>query len=131
MAARRRRAGALRYCHLDDWTTPTSLYLVEKGDRPNLWLIARPALIPSQEDEGTVPVSIAEAGGESVVYERVVLVGDQDGVIGGDCLFQHLEYPPDETPYTLPILLANCSADLRFGPAEYTLSPNGGGGRMD
>ena len=86
MAARRRRAGALRYCHLDDWTTPTSLYLVEKGDRPNLWLIARPALIPSQEDEGTVPVSIAEADGESVVYERVVLAGDQDGIIGGDCL---------------------------------------------
>ena len=54
MAARRRRAGALRYCHLDDWTCPTSLYLVEKGNRPNLWLIARPALIPSQEDEGTV-----------------------------------------------------------------------------
>ena len=45
-----------------------SLYLVEKGNRANLWLIARPALIPSQEDEGTVPVSIAEAGGESVVY---------------------------------------------------------------
>ena len=72
MTARRRRAGALRYCHLDDWICPTSLYLVEKGDSPNLWLIARPALIPSQEDEGTVPVSITEAGGESVV----VLAGD-------------------------------------------------------
>ena len=79
MSARRRRAGALRYCHLDDWTVPCSLYLVEKGDRPNLWLIARPALIPSQEDESTVPVSIPEAGGEQVVYERVVLSGDQEG----------------------------------------------------
>ena len=36
-----------------------------------------------------------------------------------------------EIPYTLPILLANCPADLRFGPKEYSLSPNGGGGRMD
>ena len=68
MAARRRRAGVLRYCHLDDWTTSTSIYFVEKGNSPNLWVIVRPALIPSQEDEGTVPVSIAEAGGESVVY---------------------------------------------------------------
>ena len=47
MTTRRRRAGALRYCHLDDWTCPTSLYLVEKGPRSNLWLIARPALIAS------------------------------------------------------------------------------------
>ena len=130
MAARRRRAGALRYCHLDDWTVPCSLYLVEKGDRPNLWLIARPALIPSQEDESTVPVSIPEAGGEKVVYERVVLSGDQDGVMGSDCLFTHLE-DDEETPYTLSILLANCPAELRFGPREFTLSPNGGGGRMD
>ena len=60
MAARRRRAGALRYCHLDDWTFPTSLYLVEKGDPKDLWLIARPALIPSQEDDDTVSVSIPE-----------------------------------------------------------------------
>jgi len=107
-----------------------SLYLVEKGDRPNLWLIARPALIPSQEDESTVPVSIPEAGGEKVVYERVVLSGDQDGVMGSDCLFTHLE-DDEETPYTLSILLANCPAELRFGPREFTLSPNGGGGRMD
>ena len=129
MAARRRRAGALRYCHLDDWICPTSLYLVEKGDRKDLWLIARPALIPSQEDEGTVPVFIPEAG-EEVVYERVVLSGDQEGVMGNDCLFKHLE-DGQETPYSLPILLANCPAELRFGPKEYSLSPNGGGGRMD
>ena len=31
----------------------------------------------------------------------------------------------------LSILPANCPADLRFGLAEYTLPPNGGGGRMD
>ena len=30
MSARRRRAGALRYCQLDDWVVPTSFYLVEK-----------------------------------------------------------------------------------------------------
>ena len=71
MTTRRRRAGALRYCHLDDWTCPTSLYLVEKGNRPNLWLIARPALIASQENEETVTVSIPEADGEALVYEQV------------------------------------------------------------
>ena len=68
---RRRRAGALRYCHFDDWTCPTALYLVEKGNRANLWLIARPALIASQENEETVPVSIPEADGEALVYEQV------------------------------------------------------------
>ena len=50
--------------------------------------------------------------------------------MGNDCLFTHLENG-EETPYTLPILLANCPEQLRFGPREYTLSPNGGGGRMD
>ena len=30
MSARRQRAGALRYCQLDDWVVPTSFYLVEK-----------------------------------------------------------------------------------------------------
>ena len=65
-----------------------------------------------------------------MVYERVVLSGDQDGVRGNDCLFTHLE-DGEETPYTLSILLANCPEELRFGPREYTLSPNGGGGRMD
>ena len=129
MTTRRRRAGALRYCHLDDWTCPTSLYLVEKGNRPNLWLIARPALIASQENEGTVTVSIPEADGEELVYEQVVLKGDQDGVMGNDCLFGHLE-DQVESPYTVQILLANCPANLRFGPMEVTLSPNGGGGRM-
>ena len=103
MTTRRRRAGALRYCHLDGWTQPTSLYLVEKGPRSNLWLIARPALIPTQEDKSTVPVSIPEAGGEKVVYERVVLSGDQEGAMGNDCLFTHLE-DDEETPYTLSIL---------------------------
>ena len=79
MAARRRRAGALRYCHLDDWTCPTSLYLVEKGNRPNLWLIARPALIASQENAETVTVTIPEADGEELVYEQVVLAATRPG----------------------------------------------------
>ena len=129
MTTRRRRAGALRYCHFDDWTCPTALYLVEKGNRPNLWLIARPALIASQENAETVTVTIPEADGEELVYEQVVLSGDQDGVMGNDCLFQHLE-DQVESPYTVQILLANCPANLRFGPMEVTLSPNGGGGRM-
>ena len=71
MSARRRRAGALRYCQLDDWVVPTAFYLVEKGNRPNLWVIARPGLRLDQEDEGVVQVPIPEADGELVVYERV------------------------------------------------------------
>ena len=130
MSARRRRAGALRYGQLDDWVCPTAFYLVEKGNRPNLWVIARPGLRLDQEDEGVVQVPIPEADGELVVYERVQLSKDQDGVMGNDCLFTHLEQQK-ESPYTLPVLLANCPQDVRFTPEAYTLSPNGGGGRMD
>ena len=50
--------------------------------------------------------------------------------MGNGCLLQHLE-DQEEALYTLPLLLAKCTAELRFAPAEYTLSPNGGGGRMD
>ena len=90
MSARRQRAGALRYCQLNDWVVPTSFYLVEKGNRPNLWVIARPGLRLDQEDEGVVQVPIPEADGELVVYERVQLSKDQDGVMGNDCLFTHV-----------------------------------------
>ena len=83
----RRVPGALRYCLLEDWDCPTALYLVEKrtAGPPATWLIARPALIAEQEHENVQPVPIAEADGEEIVYEEVLLVGDQPGVLPKAC----------------------------------------------
>ena len=43
--------------------------------------------VAGERGDGSIP----EADAEALVYEQVVLSGDQDGVLGNDCLFQHLE----------------------------------------
>ena len=87
----RRVPGALRYAQLEDWDSPTALYLVEKGTPQGTWLIARPALIKSQEWPDAREVAIPEADGEVIVYEWVKLKGDQPGVMPTKSVFAHLE----------------------------------------
>ena len=130
----RRVPGALRYAQLEDWDSPTALYLVEKGTPQGTWLIARPALIKSQEWPDAREVAIPEADGEVIVYEWVKLTGDQPGVMPTKSIFAHLEdqdlEEPTPSPYTLAVLLGNCPEDLRVQPEEFVLSPNGGGASM-
>ena len=134
--ATRRVPGALRYAKLEDWDCPTALYLVEKGSPPGTWLIARPALVKTQEWPDAREVVIPEADGEVIVYEKVLLSGDQPGVMPTKSTFNHLEEVedpnnPPPTPYTLAVLLANCPEDLRLKPEEFAMSPNGGSARME
>ena len=130
----RRVPGALRYAQLEDWDSPTALYLVEKGTPQGTWLIARPWLIKSQEWPDAREVAIPEADGEVIVYEWVKLTGDQPGVMPTKSVFAHLEdqdlEEPTPSPYTLAVLLGNCPEDLRVQPEEFVLSPNGGGASM-
>ena len=130
----RRVPGALRYAQLEDWDSPTALYLVEKGTPQGTWLIARLALIKSQEWPDAREVAIPEADGEVIVYEWVKLTGDQPGVMPTKSVFAHLEdqdlEEPTPSPYTLAVLLGNCPEDLRVQPEEFVLSPNGGGASM-
>ena len=97
-------------------------------------MIARPALIKSQEWPDAREVSIPEADGEVIVYEWVKLTGDQPGVMPTKSVFAHLEdqdlEEPTPSPYTLAVLLGNCPEDLRVQPEEFVLSPNGGGASM-
>ena len=130
----RRVPGALRYAQLEDWDSPTALYLVEKGTPQGTWLIARPALRKSQEWPDAREVAIPEADGEVIVYEWVKLKGDQPGVMPTKSVFAHLEdqdlEEPTPSPYTLAVLLGNCPEDLRVQPEEFVLSPNGRGASM-
>ena len=97
-------------------------------------MIARPALIKSQEWPDAREVAIPEADGEVIVYEWVKLTGDQPGVMPTKSVFAHLEdqdlEEPTPSPYTLAVLLGNCPEDLRVQPEEFVLSPNGGGASM-
>ena len=97
-------------------------------------MIARPALIKSQESPDAREVAIPEADGEVIVYEWVKLTGDQPGVMPTKSVFAHLEdqdlEEPTPSPYTLAVLLGNCPEDLRVQPEEFVLSPNGGGASM-
>ena len=97
-------------------------------------MIARPALIKSQEWPDAREVAIPEADGEVIVYEWVKLTGDQPGVMPTKSIFAHLEdqdlEEPTPSPYTLAVLLGNCPEDLRVQPEEFVLSPNGGGASM-
>ena len=97
-------------------------------------MIARPALIKSQEWPDAREVAIPEADGEVIVYEWVKLTGDQPGVMPTKSVFKHLEdqdlEEPTPSPYTLAVLLGNCPEDLRVQPEEFVLSPNGGGASM-
>ena len=97
-------------------------------------MIARPALIKSQEWPDAREVAIPEADGEVIVYEWVKLKGDQPGVMPTKSIFAHLEdqdlEEPTPSPYTLAVLLGNCPEDLRVQPEEFVLSPNGGGASM-
>ena len=97
-------------------------------------MIARPALIKSQEWPDAREVEIPEADGEVIVYEWVKLTGDQPGVMPTKSVFAHLEdqdlEEPTPSPYTLAVLLGNCPEDLRVQPEEFVLSPNGGGASM-
>ena len=97
-------------------------------------MIARPALIKSQEWPDAREVEIPEADGEVIVYEWVKLTGDQPGVMPTKSIFAHLEdqdlEEPTPSPYTLAVLLGNCPEDLRVQPEEFVLSPNGGGASM-
>ena len=97
-------------------------------------MIARPALIKSQEWPDSREVAIPEADGEVIVYEWVKLTGDQPGVMPTKSVFAHLEdqdlEEPTPSPYTLAVLLGNCPEDLRVQPEEFVLSPNGGGASM-
>ena len=97
-------------------------------------MIARPALIKSQEWPDAREVAIPEADGEVIVYEWVKLTGDQPGVMPTKSVFAHLEdqdlEEPTPSPYTLAVLLGNCPEDLRVQPEEFVLSPNGRGASM-
>ena len=97
-------------------------------------MIARPALIKSQDWPDAREVAIPEADGEVIVYEWVKLTGDQPGVMPTKSVFAHLEdqdlEEPTPSPYTLAVLLGNCPEDLRVQPEEFVLSPNGGGASM-
>ena len=88
-------------------------------------MIARPALIKSQEWPDAREVAIPEADGEVIVYEWVKLTGDQPGVMPTKSVFAHLEdqdlEEPTPSPYTLAVLLGNCPEDLRVQPEEFVL----------
>ena len=85
----RRVPGALRYAQLEDWESPTALYLVEKGTPQGTWLIARPALIKSQEWPDAREVAIPEADGEVIVYGWVKLKAERRSA-GSDAHEEHL-----------------------------------------
>ena len=124
----------LRYSKLEEWDCPTALCLVEKGSPPGTWLIARPALVKTPEWPDARQVVIPEADGEVIVY-KVLLSGDQPGVMPTKSTFRHLEEVegPNNAPptlYTLAVLLTNCPEDLRLKPEEFAMSPNGGSVRM-
>ena len=133
--ATRRVPGALQYAKLEDCDCTTAPYLIEKCSPPDTWLIARPALVKTKEWPDARQIAIPEAHGEVIVYEKVLLSGDQPGVMPTKSTFSHLEDIEDPnnappTPYTLAVLLANCPEDLRLKPEEFAMSPNGGSVRM-